>query len=874
MTDLPTGTVTFMFTDIVDSTRLLSELGDRYETAQDEHADILTGLFAEADGVVVRTEGDGFFVAFPDPVKAIEAAVSAQVRLAAHEWSSEVPLQVRIGLHTGRGERGGGDYVGIDVNRAARIAGSASGGQVLLSEATKALVEHALPESASLRDLGEHRFKGIGHAEHLYDLVIEGLAADFPSIDSLDAGVSNLPVQLTSFVGREREVGELVSLLERTRILTLTGPGGIGKTRLAIEVAGACLPTFRNGAVFVDLSSIHDPDVVPSEILSCMNLTPHDGRPALERLIEQFRDTETLLVLDNFEQVVDAAPVVEELVSVAPHVKVIVTSRVSLSLRGEQEFPVLPFALPAKDQGVGESPAVRLFADRARSIDPHFQITEENEVAVVEIVARVDGLPLAIELAATRVKMLSPIQMLDHFDDRLSLLSKGQRTLPERQRTIRAVIEWSYELLQVSEQSLFARLAVFNGGWTMEAADMVCALSDLGLDALDGLETLVDKSLVRHETGADGHRPRFSMLQTIRDFAAEKLHASPDAAAVARRHAEYFHDFALDAEPHLLGEDQVTWLIRCDLEHDNIRGALRWAIAADEAEMAQETTGALWRFWQQRGHFDEASRWFDQVLSMPSGSRPTGARAKALRGAGGIAWWRTDIDATSRFYNEALEIERKIGNPKALAEALYDWAHAAVATGDFEGSIEALEESLAMFTRLGDEDGIARVQYALAGRDLMAGRWEAAAARNQGAVQTWRRLGNRFQLTQALSGLATSYARDGRTAEARSAAAEYVDLVVEAESPVGVVFSMMLFALIALMENRFEDAVRLGTAYATLRDQTGGGAPPGLLALLVGDPIEHARVNLSEEAAELAQESGQSMTLDDALSTARQEAAR
>jgi predicted ATPase/class 3 adenylate cyclase len=872
MAELPTGTVTFLLTDIEGSTRLLQELGDRYAAVRDEYADIVRGAIAEGDGVEVNTQGDSFFAVFPSPAGGVRAAVAAQRALAARDRSRGPPVRVRMGLHTGEGVLGGEDYAGIDVNRAARIADAAHGGQILLSGATRGLVEHALPEGASLRDLGEHRLKDIAHPEHLYHLVIEGLPADFPPPRTLDARPNNLPVQLTSFVGREKEMAEVRRLLSRTRLLTLTGVGGTGKSRLALQVAAEVLPEYRDGAFFADLSPVHDPALVPSAVARALGVPEVPGRPILEAVKDHLRDKDLLLLMDNFEQVVEAAPVIEELLLAAPRLKVVVTSRVVLSLPGEQEYVVPPLEPPDPDRlpdlpTLRRVEAVRLFTERALAASPWFGVTEENAPAVAEITARLDGLPLAIELAATRTKVLSPQQMLPRLEKRLPLLTSGARTLPERHRTLRGAIAWSHDLLDPAGRALFARLSVFTAGWTLESAEAVCDPVGLGLDPLEGLTSLVNQSLVQR-TDPDGE-PRFSMLETIREFAQEQLRATGDFEPTRRRHAEYFLDLALEAEPHLTAEDQRQWLDRCDLEHPNIRAALRWAIDAGDAARAQQSAGAIWRFWHQRGYLAEGRRWFEEVLAMPARRVRSSARAKALAGAGGIAWWQTDIPAARSFYDEALAIERELGDPSRVAEALYNRAFVAAADPrDGPGTLELLEESLRLFRRVGDEAGVARVLSMLAGRRAMAGDWYPFIAGTEEAVAIWRRVGDRFRLAIDLTSLAMAYARVRRSNEARAAALEALELFSEVDNPTGVGMVLLALSFLARREGRYEDAVRLAAASESLRERAGGGAPTDLLAILIGDPEAEARAHLSEDAARRAWEGGRTMSVDEAVALA------
>jgi predicted ATPase/class 3 adenylate cyclase len=871
MPELPTGTVTFLFTDIEGSTRLLQELGDRYPPARDQHAEIIRRAIAEGEGVEVSTEGDSFFAAFESPAGAMRAAVIAQRALADHDWPPGSPVLVRMGIHTGEGVLGGDNYIGLDVNLAARIAAAAHGGQVLVSGATRGLVERGLPEGTSLRDLGEHRLKDIAHPEHLYQAVIEDLTSDFPPPRTLDARPNNLPSQLTSFVGREEEIAEVRSLLERTRLLTLTGAGGTGKTRLALQVATEVLLEFADGAFFADLSSVTDPALVPSALADALGVREVPGRLILDVVKDHLRERQLLLVVDNFEQVTEASPTIEDLLTAAPGLKLIVTSREVLSVRGEQEFAVPPLEPPDPRNlpdlaALRRVDAVRLFTERAAAATPRFQVTEENAPAVAEITARLDGLPLAIELAATRTKVLTPQQMLPRLEERLSLLTSGARTLPERQRTLRGAIAWSHDLLEETERALFARLSIFTGGWSLEAAEAVCEPERLGLDLLDGLSSLVDKSLIRRADPAPGDA-RFSMLETIREYGLERLRADNDLDPLRQRHAEYFLGLALEAEPHLTASDQGPWLDRCDREHANLRAGLRWAVETGRADRAQQVAGALWRFWQQRGHLTEAGRWFEEILSMPSGQEPTAERAKALIGAGGIAWWQQDRDTAGRFYQEAVAIERKLGDPGRLAEALYNLSFF-VAGDDLEAASRLLEEGLDLFRRAGDERGVAQVLPMLVMRDAQAGNWEAVVASLEEVVSIWRRLGDRLHLAFDLLWLAFAHGRMGNLEEGKAAALECLELFREADNATGMGIAFTDLAFLATWEGRHEDALRLEAASASLRERIGG--PPGAIGgLLEGDPAAEARVHLSEDAAEQAWEEGRAMSVEEAVALAR-----
>jgi len=873
MTDLPTGTVTFLFTDIEGSTGLLQALGDRYGAVLDEHAAILRRALADHGGVEVSTHGDAFFVVFTSPPAAVRAAVAAQRALAAHDWSPAPPVRVRMGVHTGEGTLGGDDYVGIDVHRAARIADAAHGGQVIVSDATRGLVRHVLPDGVSLRDLGVHRLRGIADPEPLHELAVEGLRSDFPPPRTLDARPNNLPPQLTSFVGREEEIAEVERLLGHTRLLTLTGPGGSGKSRLALAVAADLLTQFRDGSYFVDLSPVTDPALVPAAVANALGVPEAAGRPALDGVKEHLRDRELLQVVDNFEQVAEAGPVIEELLLAAPRLRTMVTSRVVLALRGEQEYAVPPLHVPdpgrlPRDLSALEGvEAVRLFRERARAANPRFSLTEQNAPVVADICARLDGLPLAIELAATRTKVLTPEQILSRLKRRLSILTSSSRTLPGRQRTLRAAIAWSYDLLDPVEQRLFGRLSVFTGGWAFEAAEAVCDPEELGLDALDGLTSLVDKSLIRRSE-PPGRPSRFSMLETIREFAQEQLEASGDLEPVRERHADHYLRLAEEAEPHLTGADQGEWLDRCDTEHANIRAALRWAIDRGQAGRAQAAAGALWRFWQQRGHLAEGRRWLEEVLAMPAGQARTAERAKALVAAGGIAWW-SDRAASRAPYAEALEIERELGDPARLAEALYNQAFVVAAEHDLEAAARLLEECLELFRRLGDERGVARVLAMQVVPDAMAGAWDRVMARLEEVAAIWRRLGDRLQLAFDLIWLAFAHGRAGRPDDARAIALEALELFREADNPTGVALAFLDLAFLLTWEGRHADAIRMGGVAEALRQGAGGGPTPGFGGMLEGDPVADARAHLTEDAADRAWQEGLALSVQEAVAIAK-----
>src|SRR5215213_6950778 len=658
----PTGTVTFLFTDIEGSTKMWERERTTMSEALALHDRILRDAVEERGGYVFKTVGDAFCCAFPTTPDALEAALEAQRTLLSSEWQETGPLRVRMALHMGVAEERDGDYFGPPVNRVARLLSAAHGGQVLLSLPTHEMVRDQLPAGVSLRDLGEHHLKDLFRPERVFQLVSPDMPSEFPPLRTLDAYRNNLPLQPTPLVGREKEVSEVCDLLQRgeTRLLTLTGPGGIGKTRLALQAAADLLDDFPDGTFFAPLAALTEAELFFPAVAETLEVRETAEQSLDETLKDYLHERRLFLLLDNFEQVLGAAPAVTELLAGAPGLKVLATSRAPLGLYGEHEFPVPPLTLPDLRhppplERLTQYEAVGLFVERARAVKPDYSINNESAPAVAEICVRLDGLPLPIELAAARIKMLPPKAMLQRLSSRLKLLTGGARDLPERQRTLRATIEWSFALLDEGEQLLFARLAVFSGGRTLEAIEAICdAEGDLPMDAFDGVSSLVDKSLLAQEEGPNGE-PRFVMLETVHEFAREKLGESEEAEEIKRLHAEYFLTLAEEANPELKGANQRQWLERLEAENDNMRAALSWASQRDEAGVAMRLGGALWRFWSVRGYYSEGRRWLEAALAMDGRVSP-GSRAMALAGAGSLASVQGDFDRAKEACEEGLEL--------------------------------------------------------------------------------------------------------------------------------------------------------------------------------------------------------------------------
>ena len=837
MADLPSGTVTLLFTDIEGSTRLLHELGDRYVEVLADHRRALRAAVAEHHGVEVDTQGDAFFIAFANAHDAVAAARAAQLTLARS------PVRVRMGIHTGTPAVTPEGYVGVDVHRGARICAAGHGGQILISKTTR----DYLTEISELRDLGEHRLKDLQSPEWLFQVLAPDLEPRFPPLRSLSN--TNLPADASKFIGRRRELAEMSEVLgrEEVRLLTLTGAGGSGKTRLAIRLAAEFVEHFKNGVFLVSLAPVSDPARVLGAIAQTLGAKGASTEAPADTLRRHLAGKQVLLVLDNFEHLLAAASEVSLLLASAPQLKVIVTSRERLRLAGEHEFAVPP--LPMDD-------AVTLFDVRARAAKPSFRV-ELDRAPVLAICRRLDGLPLAVELAAARVKVLQPQALLARLEQRLPVLSGGPRDVPDRQRTLRATIDWSYNLLQATEQGHFTRLAVFVGGFTLEAAEAVTGAT------LDDLAALLDQSLLRAEDGPDGGR-RFAMLETIREYAVELLETDKDVERLRQRHAEYIATLAEFAQPELTGRDQVVWVQRLEAEQENVRAAIAWGLE-HQPLVAARLVAALGNFWFNHGQFAEARHWVDSTLALSD--LPAKLRISALDVAGSLRREASDYARAATLHEEQLALARAVGDSRGIALSLQRLGANARVQGDYGRAHELRGEAVDRFREIGGLPDLAVALSELAITEAAVGTYERARALFAESLGISESLGDLARMASALNNLAGSALAAGKAEDAREPLARALTLSLTIGDVHLVACALDCSAELEQTAGHWERAALLWAASDAIDEALGVRRHPDEL------PAHELRVaatraNLQESVFAAASQQGRAMTPEQAVAYA------
>lgn len=790
------GTVTILFTDIEGSTWLWQEHPDAMTAALARHHVLLNQAIASHHGSVFQIVGDGFHAMFPSALDGLNAALDAQRALFAETWGEIGSLRVRMALDTGHadiqpdkydaGEYTSGEYVFLA--RAARLLSTGYGGQILLSAPAAESVRDRLPASIGLHDLGIHRVKDFQY-QQIFQAAVPELPSDFPPLHTLASLPNNLPIQLTSFIGREKEIREVEAQLETVRLLTLTGPGGAGKTRLSLQVAADRIDQFKHGVWFVELAPLSDRSLVPQIVATTLGLREQPGRVLLDLLQDYLRAKTVLLVLDNCEHLIEpCAQLADTLLHSAPNLKILATSREPLGIGGETTYPVPSLSFPSdplsSDENGEANPAealarfeaVQLFVDRARRVQPSFAVTPANAPALAEICRRLDGIPLALELAAARVKGLTLEQIARRLDDRFRLLTSGSRTAMPHHQTLQATIEWSYGLLSEQERALYERLSVFAGGWTLEAAERICEGAELeSADVLDLLMRLVDKSLVVADQGQEDARYRF--LDTIRQFARDKFARldENDRRRVCDRHLDYFLAFVREIDETVRGTEQESGLVRLDRELDNVRAALAWSAESDNTEAEMGLALALWRYWRVRSYFSEGRRWLADALARGEACPPT-MRAKALLGAGSLANYQADYAQARAFLEASLTLHRQLKDNRGIGLSLNLLADGKTMTGEFAGARRDLQESVAIFRKLNDPRGTGYALYFLGSLLLRTGELKQARPLLEESLARLTRVGDKWWIGNTMLQLGWCLNRQGEHDNALQRLQEALDI--------------------------------------------------------------------------------------------------
>jgi predicted ATPase/class 3 adenylate cyclase len=902
MAELPSGTVTFLLTDIEGSTALWERLPEAMRLTVTRHDVLLAKQIERHGGVVIRSrgEGDSFFAVFRRASDAVAAARDIQQALRVEAWPTKEPLRVRMAAHTGEAELRDGDYYGTAVNRCARLRAIAHGGQILLSQATTDLIRDVLPGTVDLLDLGEYQLRDLLRPERIFQIADPDQPSAFPPLRALDARANSLPVPTTTLIGREGDVADITRQLiqDDVRLLTLTGPGGIGKTRLAVEVAQKLAERGLLSVVFVELAPIPDPTLVPHAIAGAVGVRERVDRPLLDTVADQLRSARLVLVLDNCEHLLPSCgATAHALRSACPELRILATSRAPLGVSGEVTWsvPLLTVNVDrtAQPEAYEHGEAVQLFVERARMRQTGFRLRAENVEPVVEICRRLDGLPLAIELAAARIQLLPPAAMLSRLNRQLPLLIGGPQDLPTRQQTMRAAITWSYDLLEDAERAVFRQLGIFVGEFSLEAAEATCTSgtsdrqsssdsrgttmshttsgSDLTSDLLGILESLITKNLLRQEHTVG--EPRFMMLETIREYAREQLEATGEQETIRDRCATFFLALAEEAAHRLVGGEQLEWLRRVDEELDQLRAVFGWSRSGEIAgEVGLRLAGALVMYWEFRGLAIEGYDWVTAMLAIPAASARTIARARALYSASFLVAMRGDFAAQRSLAEESAMIFWEAGSLHEAGRSLAAQAVAELRLGNSVAARALLERSVAVAREHGDQWGLA---FALGQLGAVAYRdSDFAAAREfraEGALVA-RSIRDRHTLGLALAGL-------GQVARAQGNDGESVKLFNEAllvSSEIGDQWIMPRalggLAGAAVLAADYDRAARLFGIAGAMRAESGIGETAGAFRIAYERDESDARSALGDEAFLAARAEGQQMTLEQAVAYALRKA--
>ncbi len=914
--DLPSGTVTFLLTDIEGSTKLWEAYPQAMKAALEKHDALITRAVESNGGHVIKSTGDGIHAVFDSPTDALSATIQAQQALQAEPWDEIKPgkLKVRMGVHSGEAQLRAGDYFGESLNRTARLMSVGHGEQILVSSVSVQLLQERLPTDAALRDLGEHRLKDLVKPEHVYQVIHPALPSSFPPLQSMDLLPNNLPIQLTSFIGRQGELSAAMRQLSSTRLLTLTGPGGTGKTRFALQLAADLAGTFPDGVWFVELAPLADGALLAQSIASVLGVREQMGMPLMDILINYLRAKRILLLLDSCEHLVEAsAMLADQFLHACPNTKIIATSREALSIGGETVHPVPSLSLPETTQfgaeTLAQSEAVQLFVERAVSASPRFALTDKNASYVAQICRRLDGIPLALELAAARVTVFGPDQIASRLDDRFKLLTAGGRTSVPRQQTLRAMIDWSYEILGEPERALLRRLSVFSGGWTFEAAETVCPDQDV----LDLLPQLVNKSLVVMENDDTG--TRYRLLESIRQYGHEKAVEVDEWNTFRRQHLAFFVDFAETGWIKLFSPEVFDWLPRQRADYDNIRSALEYSLEVD-AEAALQLAGALSAFWLRCGQSAEGVTWISQalarsdklpVLEGEAGQRLMTLRLRAWHGIAILAY--LNDNSTALAASEAsVDLARAMGDQRMLAINLAIVGWEKVTFNENAAALAAIEESLSVARASGDayaegiafeamawyrlsvdhdheasrryeSEGIALLEgnefswggmqssFGPARGALLRGDYADARARFAKALPVFEKIGDVHRVNMVKSWMAHMQRQEGNH---QQAAAEYRKTILVWQKlghRGAIAHQLESFAFVSVALQQAERAAQLFGAAEILREKIGMPMDPEE-RVEYDSQVASLRTSMDEKALVSAWSTGRSMTMDQAISYA------
>lgn len=847
---LPTGTVTFLFTDIEGSTRLWQEFPKAMPLALARHHALLQEAIDNHHGYVFQITGDAFCAAFATAADGLNAALAAQRSLREEPWGETGQVRVRMALHTGPAEVKAGDYTsgeyasGLSLSHTSRLLSAGHGGQILLSLAAAELVQDYLPEDVTLRDMGAPRLRDLIRAGIIYQVVVADLQSEFPPLETVDVCPNNLPLQLTSFIGREQELAQVKELLSQSRMLTLIGAGGSGKTRLALQVATSILESYPDGVWLIELASLSDPALLMQTITAVLGIREQAGQPSLTAVTDFVCDKSILLLLDNCEHLIDScAKVADSLLHACPNLKLLSTSREQLGIEGEHIFYVpsmeLPSLVPTSSiEEIAQSESVRLLHDRARAIQPSFELNKKNSYAVTQICHRLDGIPLAIELAAARFRMLSPEQIAIRLDDRFKLLTTGSRTALPRHQTLSALIDWSHDLLSEEERTLFRRLSVFSGGWTLEAAEMVGSL-EANLESriqaeeiMELLAGLASKSLVIVDE-QDGET-RYSMLKTIRAYAFTRLREAKEEEPVRREHLVFYLNLAEMVEPELLADEHARWDRKLELEQDNLRGALTWALAekskGSDAESGSLLAGTMFMYWWVHGYLNEGRNWLSLAIERFQGN--TKARAKALSGIGTLAWQQGDYSEAQSCFDESIQLWSKLGIDDGLAEAQHFSGHLEFDQRNYDQAKTLFADSLNYYKQI---DDTTRTLTLTSDMGLVAyhlGDYVSARSSFEQALLLWQERGNQEALGDVLNRLGDLARVESNYDKARAYYEESLELFRTMNAKLGIASGLHKLGQVARHQNDIEDA--RGLFLESIKLQQEAGNKQGIIECLEG----------------------------------------